>query len=83
MSAVKHLTFFSLQALLISTFSYHTSCLIFITAVLFLFLLMSEEIMKLTNTLRERLSYDLETKTSEQNRNNKQMEIERFDWFIE
>jgi len=43
----------------------------------------SKEIMKLTNTLRERFSYDLETKTREQNRNNKQMEIERFDWFIE
>ena len=62
MTAVKNLTFFSLQALLISTFSYHTSCLMFITAVCFLFLLKSEEIMKLTNTLRERLSYDLETK---------------------
>ena len=68
MSAVKNLTFFSLQALLISTFSYHMSCLMFITAVCFLFLLKSEEIMKLTNTLRERLSYDLETKTREQNR---------------
>ena len=31
----------------------------------------------------ERFSYDLETKTHEQNRNNKQMGIERFDWFIE
>ena len=28
-------------------------------------------------------SYDLEMKTSEQNRNNKRTEIERFDWFIE
>ena len=71
MSAVKNLTFFSLQALLISTFSYHTSCLMFITEVCFLFLLKSEEIMKLTNTLRERLSYDLETKTREQNRKKK------------
>ena len=44
---------------------------------------MSEEIMKLTNTLIERFSYDLEMKTREQNRNNKQTEIERFDWFIE
>ena len=31
----------------------------------------------------ERFSYDLETKTREQNRNNKRTEIERFDWFIE
>ena len=31
----------------------------------------------------EKFSYDLEMKTSEQNRNNKQTEIERFDWFIE
>ena len=31
----------------------------------------------------ERFSYDLEKKTSEQNRNNKRTEIERFDWFIE
>jgi len=31
----------------------------------------------------ERLSYDLEMKTREQNRNNKRTEIERFDWFIE
>ena len=31
----------------------------------------------------ERFSYDLEMKTREQNRNNKQTEIERFDWFIE
>ena len=31
----------------------------------------------------ERFSYDLEMKTREQNRNNKLMEIERFDWFIE
>ena len=31
----------------------------------------------------ERFSYDLEMKTREQNRNNKRMEIERFDWFIE
>ena len=31
----------------------------------------------------ERFSYDLELKTREQNRNNKQTEIERFDWFIE
>ena len=31
----------------------------------------------------ERFSYDLEMKTSQQNRNNKQMEIEQFDWFIE
>ena len=33
--------------------------------------------------LLERLSHDLEMKTREQNRNNKQTEIERFDWFIE
>ena len=33
--------------------------------------------------LVERFSYDLETKTREQNRNNKRTEIERFDWFIE
>ena len=31
----------------------------------------------------ERFSYDLEMKTREQNGNNKQMEIEQFDWFIE
>ena len=31
----------------------------------------------------ERFSYDLETKTREQNRNNKKTEIERYDWFIE
>jgi len=31
----------------------------------------------------ERFSYDLEIKTREQYRNNKQTEIERFDWFIE
>ena len=31
----------------------------------------------------ERFSCDLEMKTREQNRNNKQTEIERFDWFIE
>ena len=31
----------------------------------------------------ERFSYDLEMKTREQNRNNKQTEIERFDWSIE
>ena len=31
----------------------------------------------------ERFLYDLEMKTREQNRNNKGMEIERFDWFIE
>ena len=31
----------------------------------------------------ERFSYDLEMKTGEQNRNNKQTEIERFDWSIE
>ena len=30
-----------------------------------------------------RFSYDLETKTREQNRNNKKTEIERYDWFIE
>ena len=33
--------------------------------------------------LLERFSYDLEMKTREQNRNNKQTEIEWFDWFIE
>ena len=31
----------------------------------------------------ERFSYDLATKTREQNRNNKRTEIERSDWFIE
>ena len=31
----------------------------------------------------ERLSYDLETKTREQNRNNKRTEIEQFGWFVE
>ena len=31
----------------------------------------------------ERFSYDLEMKALEQNRNDKQTEIERFDWFIE
>ena len=31
----------------------------------------------------EPFSYDLGMKTREQNRNNKRMEIERFDWFIE
>ena len=31
----------------------------------------------------ERFSYDLEIKTREQYRNNKQTEIERFDWYIE
>ena len=31
----------------------------------------------------ERLSYDLEMKTREQNKNNKETEIKRFDWFIE
>ena len=31
----------------------------------------------------ERFSCDLEMETREQNRNNKRMEIERFDWFIE
>ena len=31
----------------------------------------------------ERFSYDLEIKKHEQNRNNKQTEIEKFDWFIE
>ena len=35
-----------------------------------------------TNPL-ERVSYDLELKTREQNRNNELIEIERFDWFIE
>ena len=33
--------------------------------------------------LLERFSYDLQMKTREQNRNNKWMEIKRFDWFIE
>ena len=33
--------------------------------------------------LIERLSYDLETKTRQQNRNNKRAEIGQFDWFIE
>ena len=31
----------------------------------------------------ERFSYDLEMKAREQNRNDKRMKIERFDWFIE
>ena len=31
----------------------------------------------------ELFSYDLEMKTREQNRDNKQTKIERFDWFIE
>ena len=30
-----------------------------------------------------RFSYDLEMKTRKQNRDNKQTEMERFDWFIE
>ena len=30
----------------------------------------------------EQLSYDLEKKTREQNRNNKRTEIERFDWWL-
>ena len=33
--------------------------------------------------LIEQVSCDLETKTREQNRNNKRTEIGRFDWFIE
>ena len=33
--------------------------------------------------LIEQFPYDLETKTREQNRNNKRTEIGRFDWFIE
>ena len=33
--------------------------------------------------LIERFSYDLETKTRQQNRNNKRAEIGPFDWFIE
>ena len=35
------------------------------------------------NLLQVRFSYDLDLKTPEQNRSNKQTEIERFDWFIE
>ena len=31
----------------------------------------------------ERLTYDLQMKTSEQNRNNKQKEVEQLDWYIE
>ena len=31
----------------------------------------------------ERLSYNLEMKAREQNRNDERTEIERFDWFIE
>ena len=31
----------------------------------------------------EQVSYDLEMKTREQNKNNKRAEIKRFDWFIE
>ena len=38
---------------------------------------------KYVHTHIERLSYDLEMKTREQNRNNKRTEIKRFDWFIE
>ena len=34
-------------------------------------------------SLVERLSYDLEMKTREQERNKKRTEIARFDWFIE
>ena len=30
----------------------------------------------------ERLSYDFEMKTRQQNRNKKWMELEQFDWFI-
>ena len=33
--------------------------------------------------LIERFSFDLETKTRQQNRNKKRTEIVRFDWFIE
>ena len=33
--------------------------------------------------LLERFSYALEMKTSEQNRNNKPTDIERFDWLIQ
>ena len=33
--------------------------------------------------LIERFSFDLETKTRQQNRNSKRTEIARFDWFIE
>ena len=33
--------------------------------------------------LIERFSFDLETKTRQQNRNSKRTEIGRFDWFIE
>ena len=33
--------------------------------------------------LIERFLYDLETKTRQQNRNNKRAEIGQFDWFIE
>ena len=33
--------------------------------------------------LIERFSYGLETKTRQQNRNNKRAEIRQFDWFIE
>ena len=33
--------------------------------------------------LLERLSYDLEMKTRDQDRNNKRTQIERFDWFVE
>ena len=36
-----------------------------------------------TTMLVREISYDLEMKTREQNRNNKQTEIQRFDWFIE
>ena len=32
--------------------------------------------------LTERFLYDLEIKTGEQNRNNRQTKIEQFDWFI-
>ena len=43
----------------------------------------TEESLCVTEISIERFSYDLEMKTREQNRNNKRMEIERFDWFIE
>ena len=33
--------------------------------------------------LLEGLSYDLEMKTRDQDRNNKRTQIERFDWFVE
>ena len=62
---------------------------IWLSILAFLQLFTSRRISPLANASKlsiwgiERFSYDLELKTREQNRNNKQKEIERFDWFIE